>query len=136
MLPDLLREANDLIPNRYAIRFADRYLGDYYQAFDAFALVSEQEGFALVFLEAMFCGLPVIATPVGAVPEVIQSRINGIIVDGSPESVAAELLQLESHPDWAASLGMMARRYAQQHGHARRMAGQYEALLAQLVGRS
>lgn len=133
LLPDLLKEANDLVPGRCAFRFADRQLGDYYQAFDSFTLLSVQEGFALVFLEAMFCGLPVLATPVGAVPEVIEHRVNGIIVDGSPHTVAADLQRLEAHRPWAAGLGETARQYARQHGHARRMAEEYEALFERLV---
>ncbi|WP_197444238.1 glycosyltransferase family 4 protein [Maioricimonas rarisocia] len=133
MLPQLLRDANDLVPGRCAFRFADSYLGDYYEAFDAFALLSVQEGFALVFLEAMFCGTPVIATPVGAVPEVIEHRINGLVVDGAPQNVAGELARLSGNRVWARGLGETAREYARQHGHARRMAGDYENLFQQLV---
>ncbi len=133
LLPGLLEQANDLAPGRCAFRFADRYLGDYYQSFDAFTLLSVQEGFALVFLEAMFCGLPVVATAVGAVPEVIKHRVNGVIVDGSPDAVAAELRLLEAHRPWARGLGETARQYARQHGHARRMAEEYEALFELLT---
>lgn len=133
MQADLLRQANEKIPNRYAFRFADKYLGDYYQAFDAFALMSTMEGFALVFLEAMFHGLPVIATPVGAVPELIHSMINGIIADPSGNDLADRLVQLQSNPGWAREMGQSARRYALQFGHARRMADQYLELMNRLV---
>lgn len=133
MFPALLAEANARIPNRCVFRYADRNLGDYYQAFDAFALLSVQEGFALVFLEAMFLGLPVVATPVGAVPEVIRHRVNGIIVDGTVEAVVAELRELEAHRQWGQGVGQSARQYAMQHGHARRMAREYEALFSRLV---
>lgn len=133
MQPQLLELANELIPNRFAFRFADHHLGDYYQSFDALTLLSLHEGFALVFLEAMFAGLPVVATPVGAVPEVIQSQVNGIIVDGAVESVGGALTQLADHPGWARGLGETAREFAMQHGHARRMAEEYEALFARLV---
>jgi len=133
LLPGLLERANDLAPGRCVFRYADRYLGDFYQAFDAFALLSAQEGFALVFLEAMFCGLPVVATPVGAVPEVIEHRVNGIIVDGAPEGVANELRLLEAHPPWARGVGESARQHARQFGHARRMAGEYEQLFDRLI---
>lgn len=133
MQPELLKQANELIPNRFAFRFADHHLGDYYQAFEALTLLSVSEGFALVFLEGMFCGLPVVATPVGAAPEIIQSQINGILVDGSVDSVRGALLQLADHPRWAAALGQTAREFAMQHGHARRMAEEYEALFVRLV---
>ncbi len=136
MKAELLQLANDIIPNRYAFVCADQYLGDYYQAMDAFSLLSAQEGFALVFLEAMFSGLPVLATPVGAVPEIIQHRINGLIVDKGLEQITQTLCQLRQYPDWAAALGREASNYAMQQGHARRMAEDYLELFYKLVGRS
>lgn len=136
MQADLMLQANHQIPNRYAFRFADRYLGDYYQAFDAFALMSTMEGFALVFLEAMFSGLPVVATPVGAVPEVIQPMINGIIADPSGCDLAQHLMRLKANRSWAMAMGESARQYALEHGHALRMANDYLNLFDQLVSSS
>jgi glycosyltransferase involved in cell wall biosynthesis len=135
MQADLMSQANARIPNRYAFRFSDRYLGDYYQAFDAFALMSTMEGFALVFLEAMFSGLPVIATPVGAVPEVINSMINGIIADRSGSDLAHHLTQLQANRSWARAMGEAGRQYAMAHGHALRMANEYQDLFNKLVSR-
>jgi glycosyltransferase involved in cell wall biosynthesis len=132
MQAELLQNCNSRIPNRYAFRFADRNLGDYYQAFDAFALMSTMEGFALVFLEAMFSSLPVVATPVGAVPEVITSMVNGIIADRSGSDLAKHLTRLESNPEWAHGMGASARQYAMEHGHALRMAEEYMNLFEQL----
>jgi glycosyltransferase involved in cell wall biosynthesis len=133
MQPQLLEEANECIPNRYAFRFRDRYLGDFYQAFDAFSLCSMTEGFALVLLEAMFQGLPIVATPVGAVPEVIEPHVNGLIVDGEPESIALALSQLERNREWARGMGANARRQVSTFGHARRMADEYVALFERLA---
>lgn len=133
MQAQLLEEANRTVPNRCAFRFVDRYLGDYYQAFDAFSLSSIQEGFALVFLEAMFAGKPVVATSVGAVPEVIHDRINGIIVDGSPIELAKALARLEGDPRWARGVAECASEYAKSFGYARRMAKEYEAVFRRLV---
>jgi glycosyltransferase involved in cell wall biosynthesis len=135
MYHELLDRANRLIPGRYAFAFANRGVGDYYQALDALCLPSEEEGFGLVVLEAMMCGRPVIATEVGYVPELIRDRINGLVVSGSPNSVrdAAELLH--RYPDWARGLADEARAMAEEHGHARLMARRYEDLLLRLWAR-
>ncbi len=129
---DLMELANARIPGRYAFTTAWEYLGDYYHAIDALGLVSNQEGFPLVLLEAMICGCPMIVTSVGCVPEVIQDRINGLVVAGDPSSVAEAAMLLHRHPTWAHALGEEGRSFAEQHGHARRMARAYENLFHRL----
>jgi len=52
------------------------------------------EPFGLVMIEAMACGTPVIAFRQGSVPEVIDHRVSGIIVDTVDEAVAAVPLAL------------------------------------------
>lgn len=129
---ELMEMANAIIPGRFAFVAADRYLGDYYQALDAFCLLSLHEGFALVILEAMMCERPVIATPVGSVPEFIIDRVNGLVVNGEVQSICNAAQLLYRHPRWTRGLASEGRRFAQQHGHARRMAHQYEELLERL----
>lgn len=132
--PQLLEQANDTIPNRYAFATGSSYLGDFYNAMDAFSLISVQEGFALVFLEAMFCGLPVIATPVGGVPEVVQNNVSGVIVNGNVDEIANALKRVEGNRQWAQAMGQQARQYALAHGHARAMTEKYEDLFERLIG--
>ena len=128
----LMDQANDRIPGRYAFARADHYLGDYYHAMDAFCLVSHEEGFSLALLEAMMCARPVIVTPVGSAPEIIEDRVNGILVDGSPASIADAARRLHQHPHWADALAREGRAYAEENGHALRMTRQYEDLLESL----
>jgi glycosyltransferase involved in cell wall biosynthesis len=124
--------ANEMIPGRFAIATAWEYLGDYYQAMDAVSLVSSTEGFSLVMLEAMMCARPLIATPVGCVPEVIVDRINGLIVPGDVASVSRATELLWRYPDWARGVGAEGKNFAETYGHAVRMARQYENLLFKL----
>ena len=130
---ELLERANDRIPGRYVFVTADDYLGDYYRAMDAFALVSAHEGFGLVIAEAMFCGRPVIATDVGCVPEVLADRISGLVVESNVDSIAVAARRLAEHPSWAAGVAAEGEAFAHVHLHARRMAREYEDLLIRLV---
>lgn len=131
-LHQLLHMANGRIPNRYAFVEAHNYLGDYYQAMDAYCMTSAHEGFGLVVLEAMFQGLPVIATHVGAVPELIQHGRSGFIVPDDPTAFGEVAKELQARPSWARAIGDEAQVYACQHGHAAEMAEKYATLLEQL----
>ena len=59
------------LDNPQCVRFCEptQAIGDVYAGLDALMLASHSEAFSLTLLEAMYCGVPVIATPVGSVPE-------------------------------------------------------------------
>ena len=132
MRQELMELANARIPGRCVFASAHDYLGNFYHAMDAFCLLSEHEGFALVLLEAMLCGRPVIATDVGGVPQIIKDRINGLVVRHDVNVVSDAALQLAAHPHWARGIAEEGRTYAMEHGHASRMAREYEDLFEQL----
>ena len=113
----LLEYANRLIPGRYAFVRGINDVGDYYAAMDAMCLPSEEEGFGLVVLEAMFCDRPVIATSVGCVPELIRDRVNGLVVDGTAASIADAAKLLERYPAWGRGLAAEGRATAEERGH-------------------
>jgi len=80
----------------------------------ALILVSNSEGLPRVLIEAMLAGLPVIASQVGGVPEIVQPDVNGYLVP--PEDVnalVATLRTLYNDPDIEA-MGERARSFAQQ----------------------
>jgi glycosyltransferase involved in cell wall biosynthesis len=58
-----------------------------------FALPTEQEGFGIVFLEAMASSLPIVATRVAAVPEVLSEGVTGLLVDPGDETALAESIE-------------------------------------------
>lgn len=71
---------------------------------EALLMPSWLEGFGLPVVEAMACGVPVIASNVSSLPEVVGDA--GILVDPTkPEAIGAAILKLAADPDLAAQLG-------------------------------
>jgi glycosyltransferase involved in cell wall biosynthesis len=58
-----------------------------------FALTTEQEGFGIVFLEAMASSLPIVATRVAAVPEVVSDGVTALLANPGDESTLAQMLE-------------------------------------------
>jgi len=85
-------------------------VGAWLQAADVFVLPSEYEGLPLALLEAMACGLPAIATRVGAISEVIHDRDNGVLVPArDAEALCRALEWALAHPERTRELGARAR---------------------------
>jgi glycosyltransferase involved in cell wall biosynthesis len=67
---------------------------------DIFIRASRSEGFGISFIEAMASGLPVIATPVGGIPDFIDDKETGIFAcPDNPKSVAEAINELVEHHD-------------------------------------
>jgi glycosyltransferase involved in cell wall biosynthesis len=93
------------------------------------------EGFSLPAVEAMACGVPVVGTTGGAVPEVIgRDGETGVLVPpGDPDSLAVALLRVLDDPELRARIGAAGRERALANftwrKTAQRTAAHYEALL-------
>jgi len=77
-------------------------LRTYFSAANVSCLASRREGWPNVILESLACGTPVVATAVGAVPQLLADRELGAIVDPTPEAIHAGLsraLQQEWNPE-------------------------------------
>lgn len=73
---------------------------------DIFVLPSYTEVFPMVILEAMSAGMPVIATPVGAIPDIIEEDVNGFIVpQGNYQLLAEKILYLVRNPQKRIEMG-------------------------------
>jgi phosphatidylinositol alpha-1,6-mannosyltransferase len=82
-----------------------------YVGADCFCLPTVQEGFGLVFAEAMAAGLPVVACRVAAVPEVVEGGRTGMLVSPSdPEELAKAMETLLTNAGLRAELGAAGRR--------------------------
>ncbi|WP_017324172.1 glycosyltransferase family 4 protein [Synechococcus sp. PCC 7336] len=92
-------------------RTDDNTLHQLYQQSDLFVLPSYKEGFGIVLLEAMHYGLPIVATNVTALPELVRDGETGLLVPPQNSQALAEALQkLIDRPDLRARLGRAGRQ--------------------------
>jgi glycosyltransferase involved in cell wall biosynthesis len=87
-----------------------------YELADAFVLPSSYETFSLVTFEAAASGLPILATPVNGVRELIQDSHNGFLIAAEPREIAECLGQLAADPALRTRLGRAARQSALEFG--------------------
>jgi glycosyltransferase involved in cell wall biosynthesis len=81
---------------------------------DVFALPSAAESCPLAVLQAMACGLPIVATHVGGVPELVRSEVDGILVPprNTPTALTHALARLVEDPQLRRRMGASARERA------------------------
>lgn len=95
-----------------ALPFGDR-LFDQYQQADVFVIPSWIEGTPRVLVEAMAFGLPVVATRVGGIPELVTDGVNGLLISPrSPGEIAAAIYRIAADEAMRAELGARARTHA------------------------
>jgi glycosyltransferase involved in cell wall biosynthesis len=96
--PALREEAQGLRRVHFAGQVED--VGNYLAAFDIFLYPSRHEGLGSILLDAMAFGLPVVATRVGGVPEIVQHGVNGLLCEVDDiAGLTAALLTLRADPD-------------------------------------
>jgi glycosyltransferase involved in cell wall biosynthesis len=109
----------------------------WYQAADLFSLPSHYEGMSNALLEAMACGLPVIATNVGGNCDVIEHNRTGLLVaPGCADSLAGAMSRLLTAKIWRAQLGASARRHVQYNFDIRDTRADYEQRYEALAGQA
>jgi len=89
---------------------------EFLSAADAIALPSYREGFPMSLLEGMAAGLPVIATDVGGIPELVTDGRDGFVVrPGDIEALSEAIRRLAENPALQQRLALEARMTAQTH---------------------
>ena len=94
---------------------------------DVFLLPSKWEGIPMTVIEAMGTGLPVIASRVGGLPDMIEDGKEGLLIRPTPQALAEALSKLLASEDLRQALGTAAVEAAQRFS-VQTMARKYEAL--------
>ena len=129
--------ADELVPGAVTIEagITREALWERYRQADAFLSMSEHEGFCIPLLEAFSFGLPVIARPVGGIPEVAGDA--ALMCDGDDLAVVSELLALAvSDPALRAELAHRATRRLAKYAPERALESLREAVIATSRARS
>ena len=101
---------------------------------DVFCLPSEEESFGLSALEAMACEVPIVATRVGGVPEVVVDGECGFLFPiGDIDQMAERILQLVMDKPLARRMGKAGRERATQIFEEEKVVSQYEALYQSVI---
>ena len=104
------------------------------RAMDVFALSSLSEGLPISVLEAMAASLPVVATNVGMLPELLREGENGFLVEPcAAEAMTEQLARLVNEPELARRLGAAGRWQVEREYSLAAMLQRYEELYLSLL---
>jgi len=112
-----------------------RFQSLYYSALDVFALPSEVETFGNVAMEAMACGVPVVAFTGGGVRDVVSDGVTGLIESdyGNTQGFAAKLSWLYLHPKELIQMGLNSRARVLDNFTESKMATMYQNLYKNII---
>lgn len=116
---------------------SEEMLPQFYQAADFFILpTKELEGFGLVILEALACGTPVLGTPVGAIPELLDPLANHFIMEGNEWfCILKKLEEVISQPEKYRLDPQTCRNHVQSRYSRIHMSDAFESLALDVMNR-
>jgi N-acetyl-alpha-D-glucosaminyl L-malate synthase BshA len=109
-------------------------IGDILSSSDLMLLPSETESFGLVALEAMACEVPVIASNVGGIPEVVRNGRDGFLVEpGDIATMATLAAEVLSDSEKQAAMGAAARQQAHENFCSDSIIARYECFYDRII---
>jgi glycosyltransferase involved in cell wall biosynthesis len=110
-------------------------INDVLRGLDVFTLTSHLEGLGSSVMDAMYCGLPIVATRAGGIPELIDDQHDGLLVAvRDPTGLATALVRVIHDVALRQRLGAAARQRAEAHFSADAMIARYRALYDRVLG--
>ena len=132
LMPELERRVQDeQLPITLAGWQSD--VGLVLSACDAIVLTSDNEGTPLSLIQAAMTGLPVVATNVGSVSEVVADGYSGFLTLPDPLQIADSLISLASSENLARRLGNFGFSWSRENFGVRRFVSQHDTLYRSLV---
>ena len=115
----------------------DRFISFVYNAADVFAICSVQDNLPNTVLEALACGVPVVATDVGGIPDMVRPGTTGFTVPpGDAEALASAISGLLNDPELGKEMSAACRRIAVEEYPIGLQARRYAALYRELAENS
>lgn len=108
-------------------------VADYLSNFDVFAFPSNYEGLGSSILDAMNIGIPVVATNVGGIPDIIEDGVSGLLIErGNSNQLADKIIELRSNRNLKDQLVAGGHTVAKNHS-VEAISQQYLALYEQVL---
>lgn len=128
------RIARSEIADRLRYHGFVEHVQDALHRLDVLILPSKFDGRPVLVMEANACGIPVIAAPVGGVPELVSDGVNGFLISPKETGRIHELLsRLQEQPEALHALKLAARTHALAHFDREKMIEAYAAAFAQIA---
>ncbi|MFV1982140.1 MAG: glycosyltransferase [Thiohalomonadales bacterium] len=104
---------------------------------DIFIMPSHWEGLPMALLEAMAMSMPVIATRVGGIPDVIENGVNGFLIDKSDDvELANKMVKLINDKELRSAFGNEAKKTVIENYSAKNASEKYELLYQTVLGQA
>ena len=129
---DLLETIANIAPaNVIVIGWADAAL--FWSAVDCALSTSENEGIPIALIEAQIAGIPVVATNVGSIEEVIEDQVTGFVTSNDIEAIEFSLKELLSDPHRMQSMALAAANSAVRKFELKKMIDTHSKIYVELI---